>query len=149
MSEEYYEEEYEGYSDEQYEDAYHEGYEDGREEGLDDIGEYQDSEYDCMDNVEYDHDCQNENDDSRSRDNHTPHIAHTMLGAAMGYAAAKSFRGKIKPQSLKEKLDSLNEMERALVSRRVQEKMQREDKQSGFWVCLFIGIIIVLCLVCC
>lgn len=149
MSEEYYEEEYEDNSYEQYDDAYCEGYEDGLEDGLDDIEAYEDAEYDCIGNADCEHDCQDDHLDSRSRDNGHSHDAHAMLGAAMGYAAAKSCKGKTNQRSLKEKLDLLSDMEREWVYRREQEKTQGEDKQNVFWGCLFIILIIVLCFVCC
>lgn len=149
MSEEYYEEEYDDNSYEQYADAFCEGYDDGLEEGLDDIEEYEDAENDCIDNVDYEQDYQDDHLDSKSLNNHHPHAAHTMLGTAIGYAAAKSVRGNTKQRSLKEKLDLLSDMEREFVYRQVQEKMQREDKQNSFWGCIFIILIIVLSLVCC
>ena len=86
---------------------------------------------------------------SKSLNNHHPHVAHTMLGMAMGYAAAKTVRGNTRKRSLKEKLDLLSDMEREFVYRQVQEKMQSENKQNRFWGFLFIILIIVLCLVCC
>ncbi len=149
MSEEYYEEEYDDNSYEQYDDAFCEGYDDGLEEGLDDIEGYEDAENDCIDNVDYEQDCQDDYLDSRSLNNHHPHVAHTILGTAMGYAAAKSVRGYTKQRSLKEKLDLLSDMEREFVYRQVQKKMQREDKQNSIWGCIVIILIIVLCLVCC
>ena len=149
MSEEYYEEEYDDNSYEQYADAFCEGYDDGFEESLDGIEGYEDAENDCIDNEDYEQDCQDDHLELRGSDKNHPHLAHTMLGTAMGYAAAKSFRGNTKQRSLKEKLDSLSDMERELVYQRMQEKMQREDKQNGFWGGLFIVLIIVVFLVCC
>jgi hypothetical protein len=149
MSEEYYEEEYDDYSYEQYADVFYEGYDDGLEEGTDDIEVYEDAENDCIDNVDYEQDCQDDHLDSKGLNNHHPHVAHTMLGTVMGYAAAKTVRGNAKQRSLKEKLDLLSDMEREFVYRQVQEKMQSENKQNRFWGFLFIILIIVLCLVCC
>ena len=149
MSEEYYEEEYDDNSYEQYADAFCEGYDDGLEEGLDDIEGDEDAEKDCIDNIDYEQDWQDDNKKKKSLNNHHPHVAHTMLGMAMGYAAAKTVRGNTRKRSLKEKLDLLSDMEREFVYRQVQEKMQSENKQNRFWGFLFIILIIVLCLVCC
>lgn len=104
MSEEYYEEEYDDNSYEQYADAFCEGYNDGLEEGLDDIEGYEDAENDCIDNVDYEQDWQDDHLGSKSLNNHHPHVAHTMLGMAMGYAAAKTVRGNTRKRSLKENL---------------------------------------------
>ncbi|MGM9700148.1 MAG: hypothetical protein ACI3YX_01830 [Prevotella sp.] len=132
MSEEYYEDEYEDYSDEQYDDAYWEGYEDGLEEEIDDIEAYEDDELD------YPHSHQD-----------ASHLNHTALGAAMGYAAAKSGRETKLPKHLQNKLNSLSDEERALVYRQVREQMQRQDKHSDVYGCLLVILIIIACLVCC
>ena len=117
MSEEYYEEEYDDNSYEQYDDAFCEGYDDGLEEGLEDIDGNDDTQNDCIDNVDCELDWQDDHLVSKSLNNHHHHVAHTMPGTAMGYAAAKSVRGNTKQRSLKEKLDLLSDMEREFVYR--------------------------------
>lgn len=146
MSEEYYEDEYEDYSDERYDDVYWEGYEDGLEEDMDYIEAYEDAEYGCI------HDEDDElgySDSHPEPSSHHHHLSHAALGAAMGYAAAKSGRGKKLPKRLQDKLNSLSDEERAMVYRQVREQTQRQNKYSDIYGCLLIILIIIACLVCC
>ena len=145
MSEEYYEEEYdESYyaesSYDEYEDVYSDGYEDGLEEGLAHTEEYE---------ADYEYESQEKHPGLGSSNDGHPHFLHTMLGAAMGAAAAKSLRGKGKQRGLEEKFNLIPAEERALIERQAQAKVRKEDKRAGFIGFLVVITIIVLCCVCC
>lgn len=152
MSEDYYDEEYDEYYDEQhdeyYDEQYDEYYHDELDDEPDDIEACEEAGYDVIDDEPHPHD---DHPFSSGSDHRRSHASHALLGAAMGYAAAKSLRGNGTPNGRKEKDNVLSDVERERIRRQQQQQAEKQmaETRNGVLGCLLIFLIIILCFVGC
>ena len=152
MSEDYYDEQYDEYYDEQhdeyYDEQYDEYYHDELDDEPDDIEACEEAGYDVIDDEHHRHD---DHPVSSGSDHRRSHASHAVLGAAMGYAAAKSLRGNGTPKGRKERDNVLSDVERERIRRQQQQQAEKQmaETRNGVLGCLLIFLIIILCFVGC